>query len=269
MTYSLVWLPEVLESAGLKVATVDGWENRGRDDVGDIQGVICHHTGTEGFKDRNMPTLNTLRDGRFENGKVELHGPLAQLGLGRDGTYYVIAAGRANHAGTGVWRELKEGNTTFIGIEAENSGLIADFPWPVVQMDAYRRGVAAILKKIGRSADFCCGHKEYARPLKRKDDPLFDMNVFRSGIAAILNGTAPQPVVIPAIEPAGQKRPTLRRGMSDALVREIQRKLNVAPQSDMFGPLTEAAVRKLQRDNNLVPDGIVGPKTWALLATIP
>jgi len=26
MTYSLVWMPQVLRSAGLKVALVDGWE---------------------------------------------------------------------------------------------------------------------------------------------------------------------------------------------------------------------------------------------------
>ena len=87
----LTWLPDVLKAAGLKVATVPGWENRGRD-VGPIVGVLCHHT--VGPKNGNMPSLNTLI-----NGRPDLPGPLAQLGLGRDGTYFVIAAGRANHAG--------------------------------------------------------------------------------------------------------------------------------------------------------------------------
>jgi hypothetical protein len=270
MTFSLLWLPDVLENAGLKVAVDDGWQTRGRGDVGEIRGVICHHTGTAGFKDRNMPTLNLLREGRRDkHGNIELAGPLAQLGLGRDGTYYVIAAGRANHAGGGVWQGFGEGNTTFIGIEAENSGLPQDFPWPEVQMDAYRRGVAAILRKIGRNADFCCGHKEYARPVGRKDDPSFDLNVFRTGVAAILNGSAPPPVIIPAAEPGGQQRPTLRRGMAHPLVLEIQRKLRVTPQAENFGPKTEAAVRSLQRTRGMVPDGIVGPKTWADLDAIP
>lgn len=28
MEYELVWLPDVLQNAGLKVATVDGWKSR-------------------------------------------------------------------------------------------------------------------------------------------------------------------------------------------------------------------------------------------------
>ena len=44
MPYSLTWLPDVLLDAGLKVALVDGWKERGRGDVGTIRGVLCHHT---------------------------------------------------------------------------------------------------------------------------------------------------------------------------------------------------------------------------------
>src|SRR5262245_24294923 len=155
MRYSLTWLPDVLKSAGLKVATVDGWEERGRDEIGTVCGVICHHTA--GPRAGNMPTLRTLIQGRSD-----LPGPLAQLGLGRDGTYYVISAGRCNHAGTGVWQGLTSGNGNFIGIEAENTGGADDSPWPSVQLDAYQRGVAAILKHVGRTEQFCAGHKECA-----------------------------------------------------------------------------------------------------------
>ena len=199
MAHSLTWLPDVLKIAGLKVSLVDGWENRGRVDVGRIFGVICHHTA--GPRDGNMPSLRTLMS---YNGRPGLPGPLAQLGLGRDGTYFVIAAGRANHAGKGSWKGLKNGNSNFIGIEAENTGLQNDVPWPAVQMDAYHRGVAAILKHIGRGADFCAGHKEYALPTGRKPDPRFDMDAFRASVAAILNGTAPAPILIPAVEPPPQ-----------------------------------------------------------------
>lgn len=260
MTFSLIWLPNVLEAAGLKVALVEGWQNRGRNDVGKIFGVICHHTA--GPKNGNMPSLHLLI-----NGRSDLPGPLAQLGLGRDGTYYVIAAGRCNHAGKGMWQGVTTGNTNFIGIEAENTGKVDD-PWPAVQKDAYQRGVAAILKHLGRGPDFCAGHKEYALPKGRKPDPSFEMSPFRASVAAIINGTAPPPPLIPATEPSTPTgtpgRPTLRRGATGALVTQLQTKLGMNPTGN-FGPITEAAVRAFQRDHNLVPDGIVGPKTWAAL----
>jgi len=268
MAYSLSWLPDVLKAAGLKVATVDGWETRGRGDVGPIVGIICHHTA--GPKNGNMPSLGTLVRGRSD-----LPGPLAQLGLGRDGTYYVIAAGRANHAGAGTWNGVSSGNTRFIGIEAENTGLANDSPWPAEQLDAYHRGVAAILAHLGRGSEWCAGHKEYATPRGRKSDPDFDMVAFRSAVAAIMNGTAPAPTPIPVVEPPARPgapagRPTLRRGASGDLVEGIQRTLGV-PVDGQFGPKTEAALRTFQRSRGLIPDGIVGPRTWAALdsAAVP
>src|SRR5215467_4207855 len=266
MPYSLTWLLQVLEDAGLKVAPVDGWEDRGNGDVRTIEGVICHHTA--GPRNGNMPSLNTLLEGRSD-----LPGPLAQIGLGRDGTFYVIAAGRCNHAGQGSWQGVTTGNSSFIGIEAENTGLSDDTPWPDVQMEAYRRGVAAILIRIGTTADFCAGHKEYALPAGRKSDPDFDMAAFRSGVAAILAGTAPTPTLIPAVEPAAPPgvsatRPTLRRPSTDELVKQVQAKVGVVVDGN-FGGKTEAAVRAFQQAHALVPDGIVGPKTWAALDSVP
>lgn len=255
MTFSLTWLPEVLEDAGLKVAEQPGWRTRGHGDVGTIRGVICHHTA--GARTGNMPSLRIVTEGR-----EDLPGPLSQLCLGRDGTFFVVAAGRASHAGKGVWQGIETGNTSFIGIEAENTGK-GDDPWPPVQMDAYRRGVAAILKRIGAQAIMACGHKEYALPKGRKPDPTFDMNEFRTAVAAIMAGTAPPPVLIPAVDTAG--RPTLRRGARGAAVKELQGKLGINADGS-FGPATEAAVRQFQRGKGLVPDGIVGPRTWQLIA---
>ena len=258
MTSRLLWLPDALRAAGLKVALVDGWERRGQDSLGRILGVICHYTATPDAS-RNMPTLQLLIAGRSD-----LPGPLSQLGLGRDGTFYIIASGRANHAGRGEWNGIVNGNTSFIGIEAENSGRAND-PWPAVQMDAYRRGVAAILREVGRSAASCCGHREYARPTGRKTDINVDMDHFRQSVAAIMSGQTPPPILIPSAEPVGQARRTLRRGDSGELVTELRRKLNIPGTDGTFGPKTEAAVREIQRQHGMVPDGIVGPKTWALV----
>lgn len=252
-TYSLTWLAEILEDAGLKVAETPGWRSRGRADMPRPRGVMCHHTANP--HSGNMPTLNLLI-----NGRSDLAGPLCQLGLGRDGTYYLVAAGRANHAGLGRWEGIATGNSSFIGIEAEHSGRAVD-PWPPVQMEAYARGVAAILRRIGATEKMCCGHKEYALPANRKSDPTFDMEDFRRQVGLFLVGRSPSPP-IPARD--SKERPTLRRGDRGDSVKTLQTALGVDPDG-IFGARTEATLRARQRELGLVADGIVGPRTWPLL----
>lgn len=265
MPLPLIWMASTLRDAGLKVAEVPGWQTRGRPTAfGPVRGVMCHHTA--GGRNGNMPSLNVVRDGRSN-----LPGPLSQLGLGRDGTVYVIAAGRANHAGPGRWNGHSSGNTNFIGIEAENTGLSNDNPWPDRQYEAYVRCVAALLTHEGLDANDCCGHKEYATPAGRKIDPTFDlsnhdhkdMDDFRAAVRAVMNGTAAPLVQIPAVD--GQDRPTLRRGARGEFVVTVQKAVSVNADG-IFGTRTEAAVRAFQRGHALVPDGIVGPLTWAAIA---
>lgn len=265
MVQQLTWLATVLENAGLKVAEVPGWQNRGRPTpMGNVRGVMCHHTSTPNPNDRNMPTLNVLTEGRDD-----LPGPLSQLGLGRDGTFYIIAAGRCNHAGRGNWQGETDGNGSFIGIEAENDG---EQPWPAIQLDAYRRGVAALLTRIGESERMCTAHREFALPAGRKDDPhTINMDQFRAEVRALMDGTTPPSPSIPGRDPID--RPTLRRNGSNNpkfLVQEVQRKVGFTGRQvdGKFGPLTEARVRQFQRDHGLVPDGIVGPMTWAELEKV-
>jgi len=252
MAFTLTWLPDVLKTAGLKVEVQPGWENRGLGDMGTVRGVMCHHTA--GPATGNMPCLDVIT-----NGRPDLRGPLSQLGLGRDGTYYVIAAGKAQHAGKGNWQGVTTGNTSFIGIEAENRGTPAD-PWPEVQMDSYRRGLAAILGKIGADAVMCCGHKEYALPRGRKSDPSFDMVDFRAKVAELLTGVTPAPS--PDIDESS--REVLRRGANGALVKQLQAKLGL-PEHGTFGPKTEAKVLAFQQAQGLKADGIFGAKSWAAL----
>lgn len=252
----LVWLFDTLREAGLRVAEVPGWKSRSAGPMGEVMGVMCHHTA--GARTGNMPSLETLKQGT-----AAVPGPLAQIGLGRDGTCYLVSAGRCNHAGVGVWNSVTAGNSHFIGIEAENCGDGSD-PWPAVQLEAYHHAVAAILRRVNRSVQWCVAHKEYARPPGRKIDPNFDMDAFRLQVQAVLNGAPPpQPVV--AAEPDGQRRETLSRGRSRGpLVEAVQRRLGLYPDG-IFGPYTEAAVRRFQAEKGLDRDGIVGPLTWRAL----
>lgn len=77
-------------------------------------------------------------------------------------------------------------------------------------------------------------------------------------------GAALEPPGIALPEPV---RPILRRSSKGDAVTTVQRLLNVARDGD-FGPITEAAVKGLQRQAGLKVDGIVGPVTWAELDSL-
>lgn len=259
MNFALAWLADTLHAANLKVAEVPGWQARGHANMGQVRGLIMHHTA--GAKIGNMPSLGIVTHGR-----PDLAGPLCNLGLGRDGTWYCVAAGLAYHAGAGNWRGITNGNSGMIGVECENTGL--GEPWPDVQLDSFRHGVAAIFRKLGLSADMCCGHKEYALPHGRKIDPTgVDMVRMRQDIAMILAGIAPSPAIIPAHD--GAWHATIRRGATGGDDVKLVQKAAGVPETGVFDAATEAAVRRLQSGHGLVADGIVGPRTWAAILTPP
>lgn len=242
----LTWLADVLRGAGLKVVERPGWKTRGNGKMGTAKGVLCHHTGA-GSRDG---LLNLI-----ERGRADLAGPLSQLFLDTDGTYYVIAAGRCNHAGRGNWQGVTNGNTQLIGIEACNAGDGKDV-WEEEQLDAYVIGVAAILTRIGADSVMVAGHKEYALPRGRKIDPTFDMVEFRQDVENVMSGK--KVTVVTTVDPT---RDMLRKGDSGASVRELQKLLKITADGN-FGPNTEKAVKKFQAAHGLVSDGLVGPRTW-------
>lgn len=165
-------LADICRDAGLTVIEVDGWRTRGHGEFDTLQTVVCHHTAGKRY-DENYPSLATVRDGR-----TGLPGPLSQLGLGRDGTVYVIAAGVAWHAGAVT--STAYNNWHSIGIEAENDGI--GEPWPEAQLDAYARLCWALASRYGLRV---MGHKEICDPPGRKIDPTFDMDDFRTRVGAV------------------------------------------------------------------------------------
>lgn len=70
----------------------------------------------------------------------------------------------------------------------------------------------------------------------------------------------------PALNP-GIYYPTLKRGDTGVYVLCWQRYLNLSGfpcgiEDGIFGKNTEIAVKEYQKSRGLVPDGIIGPKTW-------
>lgn len=175
----LTWMADTLRATGLPVVEVPGWQTRGHGAMADVLGVLLHHTA--GPATGNYPSLTVV-----QNGRPDLPGPLANLGLARDGAWYIIAAGQAWHAGSGVigWCPRDDGNRHLIGVEAESTGVRDD--WTPAQRVSYPRGVAALLKRLGQPADHAIGHKEWT---SRKIDPAFwDMDAFRGDVARWMTG---------------------------------------------------------------------------------
>lgn len=261
-----LWIPEVLRAAGLRVVEVPGWRNRGLAFA--PKGVMIHHTATgPNWTPERLTKL-------LVEGRPDLRGPLCNLQLDRDGTFRVISAGRANHAGSGSWPGIRSGNSQTIGIEAANDG--RGEPWPVAQREAMALGSAALLRHLRASEGMLVGHKEWAP--KRKIDPAgIDMDLLRRVVRGLIPG---------GVRPAAQegfdvsKLATLRRGSRGKDVARLQGLLlangflsvseNVRNNrlDGVFGPSTERSVRTFQSKSGLSPDGVVGERTWSALLGI-
>lgn len=255
LMYSLTWLADALRQAGMAVVEEPGWKDRGRGEFGPPKGVLIHHTASNA-KGGDAPDLGIVVNGRAD---PPLTGPLCNLLLSRSAVFHVIAAGRANHAGPGMWHGVTQGNSELIGIEAENDGVHE--PWPSGQMDALVHGTATILKHVGADSVMAAGHKEYALPRGRKVDPDFDMIAFREHVENVIDLGATVPLQILPVVQTDPARSMLRKGDHGVSVAELQRLLGIA-HDGFFGPMTEAAVKQFQKSHGLAVDGLVGPATW-------
>ena len=157
-------LAQAVRPSGLKVVEVNGWRTRGHAPFTRVESIVCHHTA--GPATGNMPSLNVVTHGR-----AGLAGPLCNLGLARDGTVYVVAAGVAWHAG--ATRQTWQSNYRSIGIEAEATGVTR---WPPVQVAAYVRLCRALCDHYKIPVARVLGHKEVCSPPGRKIDPAGSVN---------------------------------------------------------------------------------------------
>ncbi|OMB79314.1 hypothetical protein A5743_14495 [Mycolicibacterium conceptionense] len=184
-----VWLEDVLRDAlgdRLVVAQAD-WKERGTGgQMGDIWGVMIHHTGND------RETVAGIRDGR-----PDLAGPLSQCLITPDGKCHLIAVGPCNHSGKGSYPGVgtNNGNQRLIGFECAWPTIRPDGSydpaqrWPDAQIITMRDASAAVLKRLGYDSSHVIGHKEYAGAVQGKWDPgNIDMGWFRGEVQKDLDG---------------------------------------------------------------------------------
>lgn len=261
------WLANTLREAGLRVEEAPRWTVRGGSQFAP-KGVMVHHTATGPNWSKERLT-RLLTDGR-----PDLRGPLCNLQLERDGTFVVIAAGRANHAGSGSWNGITKGNTTFVGIECANDGV--GERWPQKQVEALGVGVAALLKAMQASPGMVVGHKEWA-PRRKVDPRGVDMDMFRRYVTNLM-GTKVSPekeIVMSSLQKGLPFPKTLARGKRSVWVKRLQGllfsggfmtldgNLNKDGWLDgAFGPSVEGAVKRAQQKFGLPMSGVADTALW-------
>jgi hypothetical protein len=177
-----------------------GWTTRGRDPehgpFSDVRGIVIHHTGSDAGQSDDYLRFLAI------DGRPNLPGPLCNVATDMDGDLWLIAQGRANHAGSGssavlakvtgenypgYASELKpgpddtDGNAHFYGNEVRYDG---GQPMTAKQYASAVRWAAAICDFHGWSALSIIGHREWT---SRKPDPgNCPMNKFRLDVAALL-----------------------------------------------------------------------------------
>jgi hypothetical protein len=182
-------LVKILRDEGLTVHEVRTWRTHHRNSKGawgPINGVMIHHTVTEGT------------DGSVKlcyEGRSDLPGPLCHGVIDKKGEVHLVGNGRANHAGLGdgdvlravvVERKLPhddqadtDGNRHFYGFECINLGNGND-PWPEAQLLAIEKVSAAICRAYGWTQRSVIGHLEWQ---PGKVDPRgFSMDTMRDRI---------------------------------------------------------------------------------------
>ena len=167
-------LPYRLRKAGLRVAEIPGWRTRGRPGSFEPVGVLWHHTGGAADGESYARWMALV-------GRPDLPAPLCQLAIGRDGTVYIIAAGRANHAGKAKASGpvgAGDGNTLYVGVECMNTGSEG---WSGPQYEAMVKAGLVLSKVLGCTEAYHRGHRETS--VTGKWDPgLLDLDDFRADL---------------------------------------------------------------------------------------
>ncbi len=246
----LTQLAAVARRTGFAVVEVPGWKTRGHGPQPEVDGVVCHHTA--GWND-----MHIVRDGR-----PGLDGPLSQIWLRRDGTIFVVAAGRCWHNAPSL--SLGHTNSHSIGIEAENDGRA---PWPAKQLDAYKRLCAELCREFKLSASMVKGHKEVNR--SKPDPHSINMGDFRADVARLMKGEKPKSLPeqdgVPEFQHPLKLVSPMMRGDHVRAWQARAKQIGFALDADgIYGGQSETVCRALQRRAGIPITGAVDEETWLL-----
>lgn len=188
-------LADKLRARGLTVVEVAGWKTRGIEFPNRPDGAIRHWTA--GPATGNTPSLNICT-----NGRSDLPGPLCNTFQSRAvdangyDIVYLVASGKANHAGTGGWNGMTS-NYSVLGLEIEWSG-----PNEAFANVRKRKLTSELIMRAmmdcaaGTNDNDCCEHREWAPT--RKIDTNLSGDELRRRMTELRVGTTPQP-------PAGEE----------------------------------------------------------------
>lgn len=147
------------------------------------RGVVFHHTASNRHSGP-CPSLGTVVKGRPVDDGTFVFGPLCHI-LARDGVVYLVAAGRASHAGFGgPWRNIPmdSANMYTVGVEVENDG--DEEPWSLELLEVCDVVFATLLIGL-RRREFPFGHKEWA-PHRKMDPARISMDEYRQKVARVI-----------------------------------------------------------------------------------
>lgn len=161
--YPLSWLADVLRAGGCRVVEEPGWKTRGRP----AESGPFHPKALLRHWDASSPgshgAINTVINGNGDVAPPYCSILTCRGNSDHPASVHVIAAGRANHGGTGEgWGVIPTdgANTYAVGHEIAQT---VDQPWPADQLDQVRKAEAAILSKLGaKTGNALCAHSEYA-----------------------------------------------------------------------------------------------------------
>lgn len=153
-------LQTIATRTGKKV--VAAWSDHNAGAMGEVVGVVMHHTGSAWSAAGVAPTLRIVREGRSD-----LQNALCTFYIDKAGTIYLVTEKIAWHAGQGYYRGITDGNGHFLGIEAESDGV----HWTAETIESYVLLVAEICRFLGIDEHvWAIRHAVWATPPGRKTD---------------------------------------------------------------------------------------------------
>lgn len=249
------WVPDVLRAAGIAVVAYPGWETRSHGEYRTPLSVTWHHDASAVGDSPSVPQSMIRR----------WDVAAAPAWVDRAGVWHIIAAGVAWHAG----RVLpgKPGNYDSYGVETDHT---TGEDWPPALLDSLRRGTAAILRHVGRSADPALEfHKTVCSPPGRKVDPDgLDLATERINVAAYMSGQPLPPGAPVRPAPAAGPAPSSEEYAMDTLdLSNAHRRLVTGRHVDNLQGLLLAAGYGPDGlvDRSGRPDGKAGGATRAAL----